>query len=85
MGAPASLRYHEATIDPALLAEVNQLSPAERLEFIGAVWDSVPHAEIPVTDIERQMLDARLVDAESNPDDESPLSEVVARLKRRGH
>ncbi len=72
-------------IDPALLAQVNQLSAAERLELIGAVWDALPHTELPVTDTERQMLDARLADAEANPDDESPLSEVVARLERRGH
>ncbi len=72
-------------IDPALLAQVKQLSPAERLELIGAVWDSLSHAELPVTDAERELLDTRLADAEANPDDESPLSELVARLGRRGH
>ncbi len=72
-------------IDPSLIAKVNELSQAERLELIGVVWDSLSHADLPVTDAEKQMLDARLADAEANPDDESPLSEVVSRLERQGH
>ena len=72
-------------IDPSLIAKVNELSQAVRLELIGVVWDSLSHADLPVTDAEKQMLDARLADAEANPDDESPLSEVVSRLERQGH
>ena len=72
-------------IDPSLIAKVNELSQAERLELIGVVWDSLSPADLPVTDAENQMLDARLADAEANPDDESPLSEVVSRLERQGH
>ena len=72
-------------IDPSLLAQVQRLSSAERLELINAVWDSLPHAQLPVTEAEKQLLNERLADAEVNPDDESPLSEVVARLERRGH
>jgi putative addiction module component (TIGR02574 family) len=72
-------------VDQTLLAQVNKLSPVERLELIGAIWDALPHAKLPVTEAEKQLLDARLADAEANPEDESPLSDVAARLERRGH
>ncbi len=72
-------------IDPTLLAKINELSQAERLELIGVVWDSLSHADLPITDAEKQMLDARLTDADAYPDAESPLSEVVSRLERQDH
>ena len=72
-------------IDPTLLAQVNKLSPVERLELIGAIWDALPHAEFPVTEGEKRLLDARLADAEANPENESTLSDVTARLEHRGH
>ena len=69
-------------IDESLMARVIRLSAADRLELIGAVWDTLPHAELPVTDAEKALLDARLADMDSNPDDESPWSEVKTRLER---
>lgn len=72
-------------IRPALIAEVQKLSPTERLELISAVWDSLPHAQLPVSDAEKRLLDQRLANAEANPDDESSLSDVVARLEHRSH
>jgi putative addiction module component (TIGR02574 family) len=70
-------------IDESLLTKVTSLSPADRLELIGAVWDSLAPDDLPVTDAERVLLDARLADMEDNPDDQSPWSEVKARLERR--
>lgn len=70
-------------IDESLLAKVTNLSPADRLELIGAVWDSLAPADLPVTDAERVLLDARLADMEQNPADQSPWREVKARLERR--
>jgi putative addiction module component (TIGR02574 family) len=64
------------------MAKVASLSPADRLELIGAVWDSLPHNDLPVTDSERALLDARLDDMERNPNDQSPWPEVKARLER---
>ena len=69
-------------IDESLMARVIRLSAADRLELIGAVWDTLPHAELPVTDAEKALLDARLADMDSNPDDESPWSEVKPLLER---
>jgi putative addiction module component (TIGR02574 family) len=69
-------------IDETLLAKVASLSPADRLELIGAVWDTLSPDDLPVTEAERALLDARLADMESNPDDQSPWREVKVRLGR---
>ena len=69
-------------IDESLLAKVSSLSPADRLELIGKVWDTLSPADIPVTDAERALLDARIAEMEENPDDQSPWLEVKARLER---
>ena len=69
-------------IDESLLAKVSSLSPADRLELIGVVWNTLSSDDLPVTDAERALLDARLADMEAHPDDQSPWPEVKARLER---
>jgi putative addiction module component (TIGR02574 family) len=69
-------------IDQSLIAKVVSLSPAERLELIGAVWDSLAPEDIPVRDAEKGLLDARIAEMERNPDDQSPWPDVKARLER---
>lgn len=66
-----------------LLAEALRLSPEERLELIGALWDTLSDEDIAVTAEERTLLDARLADLEANPGEQSPWSEVKARLDQR--
>jgi putative addiction module component (TIGR02574 family) len=66
-----------------LLAEALRLSPKERLELISALWDTLSDEDVPATAEERNLLDARLADLEANPDDQSPWSEVKARLEQR--
>lgn len=69
-------------IDESLLATLSRLSPADRLKLIGVVWDTLSPEDLPVTDAERALLDARLADMECNPDDQSRWPEVKARLER---
>lgn len=69
-------------IDESLLAKVASLSPADRLELIGAVWDTLSTDDLPVTDADRALLDARLEEIERNPDDQTAWPEVKARLER---
>lgn len=69
-------------IDESLVARVSSLSPADRLELIGVVWDTLSPDDLPVTDAERALLDARLADMERNTDDQSRWPEVKARLER---
>ena len=77
-----SLRYPCNMIDQSLIAKVVSLSPAERLELIGAVWDSLSPDDLPVTDAERALLDSRIADMERNPEDQSPWPDVKSRLER---
>ena len=69
-------------LDHSLLTQVVSLSPEERLELIGAVWDSLSPNDLAVTDAERALLEARLAEMERNPDDQSPWLEVKTRLER---
>lgn len=69
-------------IDESLMEKIVSLKPADRLELIGMVWDSLSANDLPVTDAERALLDARLADLEANPDDQSPWSDVKSRLER---
>lgn len=74
--------YSCPMIDESLLAKVSSLSPADRLELIGVVWETLSPDDLPVTDAEIALLDARLADMEAHPDDQSPWPEVRARLER---
>lgn len=65
------------------LAEALRLSRGDRLELIEALWDTLSEEDIPVTPEERALLDARLADLDANPGDQSPWSEVKARLEQR--
>lgn len=70
-------------IDANLISKVKELTPAERLEFIEAVWETMGAEDVPVTGAERSLLDARIEDAQANPGDERPWSDVRERLKRQ--
>lgn len=83
LGPRTELSYPSAMVDAALISKVKALSVAERLELIGAAWDSLPTDATPVTEAEKMLLDARLADLEKNPSDQSPWSEVRERLKRQ--
>jgi putative addiction module component (TIGR02574 family) len=66
-----------------LLEEALRLSARDRLQLIEALWDTLTEEDIPVVPEERALLDARLVDLETNPGDQSPWLEVKARLEKR--
>lgn len=67
-----------------VLEDALRLPVAERIELVQAIWDSVvaQSSTVPVTDEQRIELDRRLADAEANPSDERPWSEVRASLER---
>jgi putative addiction module component (TIGR02574 family) len=69
-------------IDELLLAKVSSLSADDRLELISKVWDTLSPEDLPVTNAERALLDARLADMETHPEEQSPWPEVKARLER---
>ena len=66
-----------------VLAEALKLSPGDRLRLIEALWETLSEEDIPVTPEECALLDARMADLEANPGDQSPWSDVKARLEQR--
>jgi putative addiction module component (TIGR02574 family) len=70
---------HDRRITPC---QSHEPEPADSLELIGVVWDTLSPDDLAVTDAERALLDARLADMEAHPDDQSPWPEVKARLER---
>ena len=69
-------------IDKSIVEQIVRLKPAERLELIELVWDSLSPDDLPLTDADRSLLDARLADMESNPADQSSWDDVKSRLHR---
>lgn len=65
-----------------LLADIVNLSVAERIQLVQDVWDSIAAepGQLPLTEEERQKIDRRLADLETNPGVGRPWAEVKARL-----
>ena len=70
-------------IDAVLISQVKTLSVADRIELIGAVWETLSPCDVPISEEEKALLDARLADMEQNPGDQSPWSEVQVRLRQQ--
>jgi len=70
-------------IDAALISQVKTLSVAGRIELLGAVWETLSPSDVPVSEEDKALLDARLADMQQNPRDQSPWSEVEVRLRQQ--
>jgi putative addiction module component (TIGR02574 family) len=88
--AAASLSWDDGSgrvvVNKALLDELLQLSPAERIELAQDLWDSIPSrsgALPPLTPEQEQEIERRLAEHERNPDRALPWEEVRARLWAR--
>lgn len=67
-----------------LVAEILALPLEERVDLVEAMWDSiscVPDA-LALTEWQKEELDRRLAEYESDPDAGSSLEEVFARVRR---
>lgn len=69
-------------INEPLMEEISRLEPTERLELINAVWESLSPNNLPLTESDRALLDARLADMQLNPNDQSSWDDVKRRLER---
>ena len=67
--------------DPAV--DINSLTPEQKLRLIEELWDSLSDDDIPITEAQKQELERRLADLESNPDRVVPWDEVRRRLQDR--
>ena len=67
---------------------IDRLPVEERLALVEDIWDSIAadRAALPLTDVQRDKLDRRLAEHETNPDDVVPWEElrdsVTESLKR---
>ena len=63
----------------------DQLTVAERLDLISAIWDSIPDTTeaLPIPEWHREELERRLADCEAHPEASIPWEEVKARLRRK--
>ncbi|MDP1699287.1 MAG: addiction module protein [Xanthomonadaceae bacterium] len=82
IGFANKVGYGYPMVSTVLISQVKTLSAADRLELIGAVWETLSPIDAPATDEEKTLLDARLADLETNPGDHAPWPEVQARLRR---
>ena len=67
-----------------LVAEILALPVTERMRLVEAIWDSisaVPDA-LPLTQWQKEELDRRLAEVESDPDSGATIEEVFARIRR---
>lgn len=67
------------------LAEVLELPVPERVRLVEAIWDSiaaVPEA-LPLTEVQRKILDERLEEYRRDPNAGSPWSDVKRRILSR--
>jgi len=64
--------------------DVDQLTTEERLDLIERLWDSFSKtsADLPLTDAQREELDRRLADLESEETNGIPWDRVVRRLRK---
>jgi putative addiction module component (TIGR02574 family) len=60
---------------------IDELSPAEKLELIGELWDSLDAKDVQLTPAQVEDLDRRMEAADSEPG--VPWDEVKARLETR--
>jgi putative addiction module component (TIGR02574 family) len=63
--------------------DISQLSPAERLELVEALWDSLSPADIPLTPSQVKELDRREALHRANPERGRPWREVLDEIDRR--
>lgn len=63
-----------------LRSQIDGLSPAEKVELLDAVWESLEADALSLTDAQRTELDRRIEYLERNPADVLPWEQVRACL-----
>lgn len=63
--------------------EIARLSPGERLQLIGDLWNSLDDAEVPLSAAQRAELERRLADFEHDRMQSLTWEQLKAELSRR--
>ena len=70
-------------VDQTLFARASQLTVADRVELIGALWDTIDAEALPVTPREAALVAERIAEADADPGAVVPWDEVRASMRRR--
>jgi len=63
--------------------DISRLTPKERLDLIGELWDSLSAADIRLTPAQEAELDRRLATFDADRREAIPWEEIDAELDRR--
>jgi len=63
--------------------DYSHLSPAERLDLIGEIWDSIDADDIPLTADQAAELDRRVAGLDANPEVGHDARDVLAEFRAR--
>ena len=73
------VRMNPSEVPPEIL----NLSVTARLELVGKIWDSIAEDGFPpLTQKQRDLLDERILEADSNPQNRIPASVVFQNARR---
>jgi putative addiction module component (TIGR02574 family) len=65
------------------MIDIDHLSPQERLELIGRLWDSLDDEDVPLTPEQEAELDRRLATADADLADSVSWESFRAELRAR--
>jgi putative addiction module component (TIGR02574 family) len=65
--------------------DIHQLDPAQKLDLIGLLWDSLPETmeSAPLPDWHRDELERRVASADASPAEAIPWEQVRDRLRQK--
>lgn len=63
--------------------DISRLTPKERLDLIGELWDSLSAADVQLTPAQQAELDRRLMTFDADRREAIPWEDVDAELDRR--
>lgn len=70
-------------MDAAFLRQAEQLNDSDKLELIGALWDSVDHRRRAPSEAITSLVDERLAEVDRNPEAELSSAEFWVGIHRR--
>ena len=68
-----------------IIRRFRKLPPPEKIRLVQRLWDEIADeaARLPLTDVQRQLLDERIDDHEANPDDVEPWEQARDEILRK--
>ena len=61
--------------------DIDALTPAEKLELIGELWDSLDADHLPLTQAQKDEIDRRLATADEDASGGKTLEEILEGLR----